>query len=134
MICQVFSITLFTCYVAGGARETFSSHFPHDFSRDRPTPRSLSKPPFKERVPPTSGGVGHEKWRSSAKVCNLLEFKLDCSPSTKISFIVDRIIDRHGQLGSGSQIKLVSRVRVLYGFLKITCFEAFLVFYQDFYS
>ena len=31
-----------------------------------------------------------------SKVCNLLEFKLDCSPSTKISFIVDRIIDRHG--------------------------------------
>ena len=30
------------------------------------------------------------------EVCNLLEFKLDCSPSTKISFIVDRIIDRHG--------------------------------------
>eukprot|EP00439_Symbiodinium_sp_Y106_P083960 s465_g24.t1 len=29
-------------------------------------------------------------------VCNLLEFKLDCSPSTKISFIVDRIVDRHG--------------------------------------
>ena len=32
----------------------------------------------------------------SSEVCNLLEFKLDCSPSTKISFIVDRIIDRHG--------------------------------------
>ncbi|CAJ1446743.1 unnamed protein product [Effrenium voratum] len=32
----------------------------------------------------------------AAPVCNLLEFKLDCSPSTKISFIVDRIIDRHG--------------------------------------
>ena len=33
---------------------------------------------------------------NKSEVCNLLEFKLDCSPSTKISFIVDRIVDRHG--------------------------------------
>mmetsp|Transcript_4545 Transcript_4545/g.10794 ORF Transcript_4545/g.10794 Transcript_4545/m.10794 type:complete len:127 (+) Transcript_4545:160-540(+) len=32
----------------------------------------------------------------AAPVCTLLEFKLDCTPSTKISYIVDRIIDRHG--------------------------------------
>jgi len=32
----------------------------------------------------------------AAPVCSLLEFKMDCTPSTKISYIVDRIIDRHG--------------------------------------
>ncbi|CAE8686827.1 unnamed protein product, partial [Polarella glacialis] len=32
----------------------------------------------------------------AAPVCSLLEFKLECTPSTKISFVVDRIIDRHG--------------------------------------
>merc|ERR1719201_2747833 len=32
----------------------------------------------------------------AAPVCSLLEFKLDCTPSTKISYVVDRIIDRHG--------------------------------------
>mmetsp|Transcript_5032 Transcript_5032/g.12300 ORF Transcript_5032/g.12300 Transcript_5032/m.12300 type:complete len:124 (+) Transcript_5032:83-454(+) len=31
----------------------------------------------------------------AAPVCSLLEFKLECSPSTKISYVVDRIIDRH---------------------------------------
>mmetsp|Transcript_87987 Transcript_87987/g.275551 ORF Transcript_87987/g.275551 Transcript_87987/m.275551 type:complete len:121 (-) Transcript_87987:25-387(-) len=32
----------------------------------------------------------------AAPVCSLLEFKLECTPSTKISYLVDRIIDRHG--------------------------------------
>mmetsp|Transcript_56323 Transcript_56323/g.132005 ORF Transcript_56323/g.132005 Transcript_56323/m.132005 type:complete len:126 (-) Transcript_56323:35-412(-) len=32
----------------------------------------------------------------AAPVCSLLEFKLECSPSTKISFVIDRIIERHG--------------------------------------
>eukprot|EP00933_Yihiella_yeosuensis_P084955 TRINITY_DN99717_c0_g1_i1.p1 TRINITY_DN99717_c0_g1~~TRINITY_DN99717_c0_g1_i1.p1 ORF type:complete len:125 (+),score=21.28 TRINITY_DN99717_c0_g1_i1:144-518(+) len=32
----------------------------------------------------------------AAPVCSLLEFKLECTPSTKISFLVDQIIDRHG--------------------------------------
>mmetsp|Transcript_96421 Transcript_96421/g.277668 ORF Transcript_96421/g.277668 Transcript_96421/m.277668 type:complete len:124 (-) Transcript_96421:218-589(-) len=32
----------------------------------------------------------------AAPVCSLLEFKLECSPSTKISYIVDCIVDRHG--------------------------------------
>merc|ERR1719254_154046 len=32
----------------------------------------------------------------AAPVCSLLEFKLECTPSTKISYIVDKIIDRHG--------------------------------------
>mmetsp|Transcript_24778 Transcript_24778/g.57560 ORF Transcript_24778/g.57560 Transcript_24778/m.57560 type:complete len:116 (+) Transcript_24778:53-400(+) len=34
--------------------------------------------------------------RLAAPVCTLLEFKLECTPSTKISFISDRIIERHG--------------------------------------
>mmetsp|Transcript_97200 Transcript_97200/g.168528 ORF Transcript_97200/g.168528 Transcript_97200/m.168528 type:complete len:123 (-) Transcript_97200:119-487(-) len=32
----------------------------------------------------------------AAPVCSLLEFKLECTPSTKISYVIDRIIDRHG--------------------------------------
>merc|ERR550539_1265594 len=32
----------------------------------------------------------------AAPVCSLLEFKLECNPSTKISYMMDRIIDRHG--------------------------------------
>jgi len=32
----------------------------------------------------------------AAPVCSLLEFKLDVTPSTKISYITDRIIERHG--------------------------------------
>jgi len=32
----------------------------------------------------------------AAPVCNLLEFQIKITPSTKISFVVDRIIDRHG--------------------------------------
>jgi len=32
----------------------------------------------------------------AAPVCSLLEFRLDCTPSTKISYVVDRIIERHG--------------------------------------
>eukprot|EP00397_Hematodinium_sp_SG-2012_P033001 GEMP01035199.1.p1 GENE.GEMP01035199.1~~GEMP01035199.1.p1 ORF type:complete len:125 (+),score=28.98 GEMP01035199.1:50-424(+) len=32
----------------------------------------------------------------AAPVCSLLEFQIKVTPSTKISFVVDRIIDRHG--------------------------------------
>ncbi|CAE7228820.1 HEF3 [Symbiodinium sp. CCMP2456] len=46
------------------------------------------------------------------KVCNLLEFKLDCSPSTKISFIVDRIVDRHGSLASLEHVSIIADILV----------------------
>ena len=32
----------------------------------------------------------------AAPVCSLLEFKLELTPSHKISYIIDKIIDRHG--------------------------------------
>merc|ERR1712093_9075 len=32
----------------------------------------------------------------AAPVCNLLEFKLDVTPSTKINYIIERIIEQHG--------------------------------------
>ncbi|CAE7202660.1 HEF3 [Symbiodinium sp. CCMP2592] len=47
-----------------------------------------------------------------ATVCNLLEFKLDCSPSTKISFIVDRIVDRHGSLASLEHVSIIAEILV----------------------
>jgi len=32
----------------------------------------------------------------AAPVCNLLEFTIKVTPSTKISYVIDRIIERHG--------------------------------------
>merc|ERR1719473_2014776 len=40
----------------------------------------------------------------AAPVCSLLEFKIDCTPSSKISYVVDKIIDRHG--GSVSDLSV----------------------------
>merc|ERR1712029_734865 len=38
----------------------------------------------------------HAVVKLAAPVCSLLEFKLDCTPSTKISYVADRIIEQHG--------------------------------------
>jgi hypothetical protein len=68
------------------------------------------KKPKDEKVPEKSEWAGkHPEPKSrmddrkvtatvklAAPVCSLLEFKLECSPSTKISYVIDRIIDRHG--------------------------------------
>merc|ERR1719486_1626214 len=38
----------------------------------------------------------HATIKLAAPVCNLLEFSIKVTPSTKISYVIDRIIDRHG--------------------------------------
>lgn len=72
-------------------------------------------PPLKQTFPQNVSLVKICFAMFCSEVCNLLEFKLDCSPSTKISFIVDRIIDRHGVLRRG----LVTKTRVELGVLGV---------------
>lgn len=72
-------------------------------------------PPLKQKFPQNISLVKICFAMFCSEVCNLLEFKLDCSPSTKISFIVDRIIDRHGVLRRG----LVTKTRVELGVLGV---------------
>ena len=60
----------------------------------------LEKSPWEGKHPEPKARIDERRVAATVKlaapICSLLEFKIDCSPSTKISYIVDRIIDRHG--------------------------------------
>jgi len=58
----------------------------------------LEEPDWHDRLLVARGKKGKVRAtvKLAAPVCSLLEFKLELTPSHKISYIIDKIIDRHG--------------------------------------
>eukprot|EP00401_Gymnodinium_catenatum_P082251 CAMPEP_0117522996 /NCGR_PEP_ID=MMETSP0784-20121206/34496_1 /TAXON_ID=39447 /ORGANISM="" /LENGTH=123 /DNA_ID=CAMNT_0005319087 /DNA_START=64 /DNA_END=435 /DNA_ORIENTATION=- len=62
--------------------------------------KEIYRSPYEGKFPEPVPRVDERKVTATVKlaapVCHLLEFKMDCTPSTKISHVIDRIIEQHG--------------------------------------